>query len=30
MEDMNNVNIELASVYSTEFRIEGSRKYIFL
>ena len=30
MEDMNNVNIELASVYSPEFRIEGSRKYIFL
>ena len=29
MEDMNNVNMELASVYSSEFRIGGVKKYSF-
>ena len=28
MKDMNNVNIELASVYSPEFRKGGVRKYL--
>ena len=30
MEDMNNVNIELASVYSPEFRIWGSRNFFMV